>query len=426
MDILIYLQIFASITHAIILFFLPQFFRYKTYVVILVVLTALSILVYILRRKGKVPLTFGVIFVVYAIVIGLYALLTPAIYSTNPIGNHTGSLLCLAGQILPNGLFACFVAEDEKLQEKVKRLAPIVGSLFAVIALICTLRPSLVTSNGLMDNENGLGYQRVSYMAAYSAALMEYYLLIRHQDVNFLYFRNKLGVIVSGIVIFLDLLVTLFSGGRGGFVAFVIFFAISIFLAFRFGHYHNNKVFRVFIVGLIAVIGAYVGFWYVTNSKLATSGYGRILSFITGAGDTRRFEKAETALDLFSQKPILGHGFGSVYWELGQYTHNFFTDVLVEGGMILALILLIILIFSFVSSIRLVRLDNSDLIWVYFFLCGFILSMFSGYYLTQIPLWWGLSFILAKTLWIHQETKEYLVSDIDSDTDDQNVAGHAE
>ena len=191
MDILIYLQIFASITHAIILFFLPQFFRYKTYVVILVVLTALSILVYILRRKGKVPLTFGVIFVVYAIVIGLYALLTPAIYSTNPIGNHTGSLLCLAGQILPNGLFACFVAEDEKLQVKVKRLAPIVGSLFAVIALICTLRPSLVTSNGLMDNENGLGNQRVSYMAAYSAALMEYYLLIRHQDVNFLYFRNK-------------------------------------------------------------------------------------------------------------------------------------------------------------------------------------------------------------------------------------------
>lgn len=368
-----------------------------------------------IRRKGKVPFIFGLIFIVYAIVIGLYALVTPAIYSTIPESNYKGSLLCLAGQILPNGLFACFVAEDEQLQVKVKRLAPLVGTVFAIIALICTLRPTLVTSGGLMDNENGLGYQRVSYMAAYSAALMEYYLLTRHTEVNFFFFKNKLGVVVSGIVVFLDMLVTLFSGGRGGFVAFVAFFIISVFLALRFGHYHIKSFFRVFLVGLIAVIGAYVANWYVLKSSLSTSGYGRIIALITGAGDNRRYDKIKTAIDLFSQKPILGHGFGSVYWELGQYTHNFFTDTLVEGGLVLTFIAVSILLYCFVSSIRLIRLDNTDLIWFYFFLCGFTLSMFSGYYLTQIPLWWGLSFVLAKINWIHKNAK------VESESNTKNI-----
>lgn len=396
MDILVYLQIFASITHAIIMFFLPRFVPYKTYVIILVALTALSIAIFIMRKKGKVPVTFGQIFVVYGVIIGLYALVTPSFYSSSPVSNHSGSLLCLAGQILPNGLFACFVAEDDELQDKVKKLAPIVGAVFAVIALICTLRPTMVTSAGLMDNENGLGYQRVSYMAAYSAALMEFYLLTRDQKEQFKFLSNRLGTIISGIAIFIDLLVTLFSGGRGGFVTYIIFFAISIFLALRFGQYDAKRVIRVFIIGIIAVIGAYVGIRYVANSSLATSGYGRILSLLANRSDTRRLTKYETAFSLFADKPILGHGFGSVYWELGQYTHNFFTDILVEGGALLFLFVVGVLLYGFSSSVKIVQKDRSDLIWIYFFMCGFSLAMFSGYYLTQIPLWWGLIFIIAK------------------------------
>ncbi|PWJ70805.1 O-antigen ligase [Ruminococcaceae bacterium R-25] len=418
MDILTYLQLFASITHAIILFFLPGLVSYKTYVIFLVALTALSILVFIIRRKGKVPIIFGIIFLVYAAVIGLYALVTPAMYPILQESNYMGSLLCLAGQILPNGLFACFVAEDEQLQVKVKRLAPLVGTVFAIIALICTLHPTLVTSGGLMDNENGLDYQRVSYMAAYSAAMMEYYLLTRHTEVHFLFFKNKLGLVVSGIVIFLDLLVTLISGGRGGFVTFIVFFIISIFLAYRFGLYQNYKVLRVLLVGLIALIGVYAANWFVLKSSVSTSGYGRIISMIKGAGDIRRLAKIETAIDTFIQKPIWGHGFGSVYLEFGQYTHNFFTDILVEGGLVLTIIAILFLFYCFVSSIRLIRLDNSDLIWFYFFLCGFTLSMFSGYYLTQIPLWWGLSFVVAKNFWIRKNAG---VEKAESDSNTENI-----
>ena len=148
---------------------------------------------------------------------------------------------------------------------------------------------------------------------------------------------------------------------------------------------------------------------------MKTKTSGRIIALITGAGDNRRYDKIKTAIDLFSQKPILGHGFGSVYWELGQYTHNFFTDTLVEGGLVLTFIAVSILLYCFVSSIRLIRLDNTDLIWFYFFLCGFTLSMFSGYYLTQIPLWWGLSFVLAKINWIHKNAK------VESESNTKNI-----
>ena len=396
MDILVYLQIFALITHAIIMFFFPRFFPYKTYVIFIVALTALFIVLFILNRKGNVPVVFGRIFIVYAIIAFCYAFVTPAFYSTDPGSNHSGSLLCIVGQILPNGLYACFVAEDEKLQDKIKKLAPFVGAIFAIIALICTLRPTSVTSAGFMDNENGLGYQRVSYMAAYSAALMEYYLLTRDQMEQFKILNDKIGSIVSAIVIFLDLIVVLLSGGRGGFVAYLLFLAISIFLAIRFGKYKSSKIFRLFLIILLVAVAGYFGIRYVSNSTISTSGYSRILRLVSGGVDNNRFYKYQEAFDLFAQKPIIGHGFGSVYWELGLYSHNFFTDILIEGGAILLIVILALLIFGFVASIKLIRIDKSDLLWIYFFLCGFILAMFSGYYLTQIPLYWGLIFIFSK------------------------------
>lgn len=406
MEILVYMQIFDNIIYAVLYRFLPSFTAYKTYILALAVITSLAILSEIIKRKGKVPSNFCIYFLIYSFVIFSYYAVTPIFYSVNSVSARTGSLLSLVGQVLPNALFACFVAENDEMQIRVKKLAPVVGVILAITALLGTLFPDTTTSVGLLSNEGGLGYQRLSYMAAYSAALMEYYLLTRDQTVQLNFLTEKLGSIISAIVIFVDLVVTLVSGGRGGFVAYILFFGISILFAIRFGFYDIKKGFSVLIIGSLSVIAANYGFSYVSNIATARKGFGRLLTFINGGGDIRRFDKYLAAWDVFSQKPIWGHGFGSVYYEFGQYTHNFFTDALVEGGLVLVIIILLVLAYCMFASLQIIKNDKTDLIWIYFFLCGFILSLFSGYYLTQIPLWWGLFFILAKIKRLYKEMKE--------------------
>ena len=408
MEILVYMQIFDNIIYAVLYRFLPSFTAYKTYILVLAVITSLAILSEIIKRKGKVPSNFCIYFLLYMVLIFCYYAVTPVFYSGRSMSTRTGSLLTLIGQVLPNALFACFVAENEQMQTRVKRLAPVIGVVLAITALLGALFPDSTTSVGLSANEGGLGYQRLSYMAAYSAALMEYYLLTRDQTVQLNFLSRKLGTVISAVVIFLDLLITLISGGRGGFVAYIIFFVISIHFAIRFGYFDLKKGSRVLVFGSISVIGAYVGFNYVSNIISTKKGFGRLLDFINGGGDIRRFDKYIAALDVFSKKPIFGHGFGSVYYEFGLYTHNFFTDVLVEGGLVLAIIIALVLAYVMFASVQLTKKDKTDLIWIYFFLCGFILSLFSGYYLTQIPLWWGLFFILAKIKRLYKERKEEL------------------
>lgn len=408
MEILVYMQIFDNIIYAVFCKFLPSFTAYRTYILALAVMTALAIISEIIKRKGRVPSNFCIYFLIYMFLIFSYYAVTPLFYASGSVSTRTASLLSLIGQVLPNALFACFVAENDKLQARVKKLAPVVGVILCITATLGALFPDNTTSYGLLSNEGGLGYQRLSYMAAYSAALMEYYLLTRDQTAQLNFLTRKLGTAISIVVICLDLVSSLISGGRGGFVTYILFFVISIHFAVSFGYFDRKKALRILSLGGVSVIGAYAGFSHISNISSAQKGLGRVLEFINGGGDIKRFDKYQAALEVFTRKPVLGHGFGSVYYEFGMYTHDFFTDVLVEGGLVLTIIIVLVLAYSMFASVQLMKNDKTDLIWIYFFLCGFILSLFSGYYLTQIPLWWGLFFILAKIKRLYKEKRAEL------------------
>ena len=153
MEILVYMQIFDNIIYAVLYRFLPSFTAYKTYILALAVITSLAILSEIIKRKGKVPSNFCIYFLIYSFVIFSYYAVTPVFYSVNSVSSRTGSLLSLVGQVLPNALFACFVAENDEMQIRVKKLAPVVGVILAITALLGTLFPDTTTSVGLLSNE---------------------------------------------------------------------------------------------------------------------------------------------------------------------------------------------------------------------------------------------------------------------------------
>lgn len=397
MEYLLYMQIFASYFCAILMYFAPALVTYKTYALVLAVITSLILFWQIIKKKGVISKsTFGIAIFYIGIII-CYKWVTPMFYSDNPVRIYSSQILAIAGQILPYSLLASFAAENEDIQQKIKELAPYVGIAFSLVAFVCAFHPTATTSGGLADNENGMNYQNISYVAAYSAALMEYYLLT-HRDIKQMgIFQDSIGVFISFGTVMLDFVTVLLSGGRGGFVVIVLFTVITAWLAVNHGLMTVQKLVRGLALAIAACVGLAGAFYYAANSSLKTSGFGRIMRMLGGSGDTGRSSLRERAMNSFQTKPILGHGFGSVFWEVGHYSHNFFTDVLVEIGIIGLIAILVLLVVTFCRELRLIKRDYSDILWMYIFLCGFIMAMFSGYYLTHISSSVAIAFIISKS-----------------------------
>ncbi|MBP9988431.1 MAG: O-antigen ligase family protein [Ruminococcus sp.] len=303
----------------------------------------------------------------------------------------------MAGQIFPGALNACLVAFNEDVQKKMKRMTPYISVIFSVVALLCTINPSGETSGNLISNEeNGFGYQTVSYVAAFSSALAEYYLLNKNNVEQSFIFKKQLGNILAIAVIFVDFLITLLSGGRGGFVTYFVFLAASFFFYAKTNKIDFSTIVKAFFAVFVIVCLGFGAVKIAENSALSTSGFSRIMGFVSGGGDEGRAALREQALQMFLRKPLLGNGLGSVYYELGIYSHNLFTDVLAETGIVGLIFFVSLFIYTFYCSVRIVRVDKSDLLWIYILIGGFIFSMFSGYYLTRIQLWLELIFIICK------------------------------
>ena len=100
-------------------------------------------------------------------------------------------------------------------------------------------------------------------------------------------------------------------------------------------------------------------------------------------------------LKWYGEKPVFGHGVGSVFFEMGTYSHNFITDAMVEVGVIGTFILFSLFIILVFKAIKDIYHDISDSLWLIIFLDGLVMSLFSGYYLAQIPLWWSVAFYFS-------------------------------
>lgn len=394
--ILSYMQMFATYFCGILLYFFPNIITYKQFALIMALVSSMYLLYEIIHRHGRIPAIAFQSFAVCAIALLLYRFLTPALYGSSDPTHFYSNFLALAGQVFPSILTACFIADHDEVQERIKAFAPYVALLFTVIALICTLRPTAATSARLTENLNGFDYQVVSYVAAYASGLLGFYLVCKDKAHQIWLFKIKTGTIVAFGAIFFDILIILLSGGRGGFVTFIILGMVTLFFAMRSSVVSPRTIIKGMAIISVIVVGGYLAVRYVGKSTLSTVGFRRIVNFMSGGGDYGRAVKRVSAMISFGESPFIGHGLGSIFYEIGEYSHNFFTDALVEGGILLLFLLLVLLIKGFISAVKLIRRDYTNIFWVYVFLCGFIMSMFSGYYLTHFSLWWGLVFLIAK------------------------------
>lgn len=394
--IFVYLQIFVEYCCSTILFFVPGLFTYKQFAIVMAIFSA-TYIVWILIKKlhGKMNMTSFVGIIAVLLLIVLYYS-TQARYSNSDLDYYHSYFLVFAGQTAPGVITALLLSQTNDIDIKIKRIAPYVSIIFTIIAFSCSLHPSMRTSGGLAANENHLNYQTLSYMAAYATGFAEYTLLTDAPNVPAL-FKTRIGIIIEFALIFINLLSILIAGGRGGIVNYLIFGAITVFFAMR-----NNKVAGTtlikgsLLVVLVGIIGT-ITFRYAANLNISTSGFSRITALLTGNSSSEGRQILQSAaIRSYQEAPIIGHGLGSVFPEVGFHSHNLFTDALVETGIIGVCVIVVLLICTIRRLIEMIRYDHTNIFWVYVFLCGFVMAMFSGYYLAQLPMWWVVAYSISK------------------------------
>lgn len=388
---LTYFQIFAMMVASVLFFFFPNAFTYKETVIVVGGLSIICIIYYVV--KGKIPkVAFAWTALIGALLFALYSI-TPDWYYAKS-AKYESFRLVLVGQTIPGILCACIVSYLPSVQIKIKQIAPAVGLIFTLLAFTSSFSPKEITSGGYA-NSDGLNYQTISYLAAYAAGL-NYYFILNRKSFNFgSLFSNNIYSKTAPFLLVLNFLSILIAGGRGGLVAFVIISAYALYVMIRKGEKDPKRIRKIIGIIVCATIIVVIGVRFAMNSDIKSNGFERIMLTVTTGDTNGRDILREKAIVSFLQAPVFGHGLGSVFYEIGEYSHNCITDFLVEIGLIGTIVFVSVFLLTWIKAQRLVKSDCSDSLWTFFLLYGLTMSLFSGYYFAQIPMIWSIAYILC-------------------------------
>lgn len=305
----------------------------------------------------------------------------------NEVNNRYSSyFLSMGVRFIPAILTGMYMLSHDDIMEKIERaLLPFI--LLYTITLVSVAFTANVGLNMAQTfNTKFLNYQSISYYSIFAFGFTMY-LIVRCGNTY-----TRLGKYVLIALAILQVIVTIMTGGRGAFVlgcVFTLYFALK---HITFG--------RLLSYTLIAAIALIVINTILSNDEVFKMGFNRIFNFFSNAdaiGTDNRWIRWGLAWNAFVESPVFGHGLGSVFYEVGFYSHNIFTDMLCEGGVVL-LSIFVLLLLNFVRTSRLlIAADYRNEIIVIVFFCSFVMSSFSGYYLSDTGIWLSLTYVLCKS-----------------------------
>ena len=401
---IVYLILFASYFTAIVLYFFPNIIQYKSFVIGLDVLFFFSVFYYKLKNKislKKCPM----LIICYLLVLAIYSLTPLFYYYSN--SQYVSFKLVLIGQTFPTILSAAAINSNEFFVDKLKKQAPIVALLFSIVSFYTAFYPVAETSGGFAAGEN-LTYQNISYMSATAAGFSLFYLLSFSEIEWPLFFKKKIAKKIFYVMLVINLLSIFIAGGRGGLVLFVALCICSYYIYMK-KNFRKNFAAKLYIPFLCSVV-LFFSIQFATKYSLSTNGFSRIVSTISTGEDNGRQMLREKAFSAFGDSPICGHGLGSVFYEIKEYSHNCITDMLVEGGLLEVFIYFCILLYTVKKIFRLISVDISESLWLFLFFDSFIMSLFSGYYLGFLSEIFVIAIMYVRNLRVEDNTisKRYL------------------
>lgn len=298
---------------------------------------------------------------------------------------YTSYFLSMGVRFIPAVLTGMYMLSHDDIMKKVEyALLPFI-LLYTIILASVAFTANIGVNIAQTFNTDFLNYQSISYYSIFAFGF-NMYLIVQCSNS---YTRYRRYILIALAI--LQVIITIMAGGRGAFVlgcVFTLYFALK--------HITFSKLISYILIGLAVLLTINA---ILSDNEIFKMGFERIFNFFGNTeaiGTDNRWIRWNLAWNAFTKSPVFGHDLGSVFYEVGFYSHNIFTDMLCEGGVVLFLIFIFVLMKFIRASQILITEDYRNEIIVIVFLCSFVMNSFSGYYLSDTGIWLSLTYVLCK------------------------------
>lgn len=298
---------------------------------------------------------------------------------------YTSYFLSMGVRFIPAVLTGMYMLSHDDIMKKVEyALLPFI-LLYTITLASVAFTANIGVNIAQTFNTDFLNYQSISYYSIFAFGF-NMYLIVQCSNS---YTRYRRYILIALAI--LQVIITIMAGGRGAFVlgcVFTLYFALK--------HITFSKLISYILIGLSVLLTINA---ILSDNEIFKMGFERIFNFFGNTeaiGTDNRWIRWNLAWNAFTKSPVFGHGLGSVFYEVGFYSHNIFTDMLCEGGVVLFLIFIFVLMKFIRASQILITEDYRNEIIVIVFLCSFVMNSFSGYYLSDTGIWLSLTYVLCK------------------------------
>ncbi len=298
---------------------------------------------------------------------------------------YTSYFLSMGVRFIPAVLTGMYMLSHDDIMKKVEyALLPFI-LLYTITLASVAFTANIGVNIAQTFNTDFLNYQSISYYSIFAFGF-NMYLIVQCSNS---YTRYRRYILIALAI--LQVIITIMAGGRGAFVlgcVFTLYFALK-YITF-------SKLISYILIGLAVLLTINA---ILSDNEIYKMGFERIFNFFGNTeaiGTDNRWIRWNLAWNAFTKSPVFGHGLGSVFYEVGFYSHNIFTDMLCEGGVVLFLIFIFVLMKFIRASQILITEDYRNEIIVIVFLCSFVMNSFSGYYLSDTGIWLSLTYVLCK------------------------------
>ena len=298
---------------------------------------------------------------------------------------YTSYFLSMGVRFIPAVLTGMYMLSHDDIMKKVEyALLPFI-LLYTITLASVAFTANIGVNIAQTFNTDFLNYQSISYYSIFAFGF-NMYLIVQCSNS---YTRYRRYILIALAI--LQVIITIMAGGRGAFVlgcVFTLYFALK--------NITFSKLISYILIGLAVLLTINA---ILSDNEIFKMGFERIFNFFGNTeaiGTDNRWIRWNLAWNAFTKSPVFGHGLGSVFYEVGFYSHNIFTDMLCEGGVVLFLIFIFVLMKFIRASQILITEDYRNEIIVIVFLCSFVMNSFSGYYLSDTGIWLSLTYVLCK------------------------------
>lgn len=274
--------------------------------------------------------------------------------------------------------------------------------------IICSILIPLLKGIGF-TSIGGATYQSASYIAAIAFGLNLYFINFGENHFRFKFTENELYKAMMKILLLVQIICLFISGGRGG-VVLLATYTIYISVSVMFQKKISSKLKYIFSI-LILFFILLVSLSFLMENEFFVKGFNRVFEFISPdggvnwEGTSNRDDVYASAISLIQQRPLFGYGMYGI-WKFGNYPHNFFLEVLLNGGFVYLLIVAFCGLSLIIKLYHMINFCVTNRLIIIIGLYPLVMLMFSGTYTTSSEFWFTLSFILCYSLKRYNHSNE--------------------